>query len=162
MWFKNILFQKLLKNWYLLKNKQLKVYNYTLLYNCIGIIQLFWVTHHNKPFIFIYGPPTLRVFPRQWNVHEGTYQFRNFSPVTINLVDRVGRLGKVCLIYVFIWCPVCAPNAKPPSLPPSRYRRISISCEAVCFIRNYLMSHSYNWGIFFRNLLTMGPSSQRD
>lgn len=27
---------------------------------------------------------------------------------------------------------------------------------AVCFIRNYLMSHFCNWGIFFRNLLTTG------
>lgn len=47
---------------------------------------------------------------------------------------------------------VCAPNVKPPHC----YHRISIFHEAVCFIRNYLMSHFCNWGIFFRNLLTTG------
>lgn len=42
-----------------------------------------------------------------------------------------------------------------------RYQRISISRGTVCFIRDYLMSHFCNWGIFFRNLLTTGPSNRR-
>jgi len=97
------------------------------------------------------------------NAHESDH--RNFSPVAINPADRARRLGKVCLICVLIWCPVCAPNAKPltlPPPPPCRYQRVSISRGAVRFIRNYLMSHFRNWGIFFRNLLTTRPSSRRD
>lgn len=43
-----------------------------------------------------------------------------------------------------------------------RYRGVAISRGAVCFMRNYLMSHFGNWGIFFRDLLTVGASRQRD
>lgn len=94
------------------------------------------------------------------HMQEDDHRFEISRRLPVNLVDRVRRPGKVCLIYVLIWCPVCASNAKLP--PLRRYRCISISREAVCFIRNYLMSHFCNWGIFFRNLLTTGPSNRRD
>lgn len=32
----------------------------------------------------------------------------NSDTVTVNLVDRSERLGKVCLIYVLIWSRVCS------------------------------------------------------
>lgn len=51
-------------------------------------------------------------------------------------------------------CSECKATAATVAALLSSHKHLSRG--GFCFIRNYLMSHFCNWGIFFRNLLTTG------